>query len=146
MRALLVACFVVALSAVGVALERPWIVTAYRTVEIAAAWPPHVVATVPRVHLVPRIEHGWRPMPWSRWTDPHAQARRVREIEGSSPVGTVMRTGLWIELAAALLALLRILKSIGGPLWFIIGRTGRLTPSTTYGAAHWATGRELRDL
>ncbi len=146
MRALLTACFVVALSAGIVALERPHIVTAYQTMEVAAAWPPHVVATIPRVHLLPRLEHGWQPMPWAQWTAPRARARRLREIGGPSPVGQAVRTGLWIELALALLALLMLLRKVWGPLWFVVGRTGRLTPSDAHGAAQWATAGTIRRL
>jgi len=103
-RALLLACFVVVVSSGIALLERPGIITAYQTVEIAAAWPPHVVATIPRVHLIPRLEQGWRPMPWPQWTDPRARARRLAEINGRSSVGQVMRTDLWVE--SALVALL----------------------------------------
>jgi len=144
-KALLAACLVVIVSVVGVAvLERPQLVAAYHTVEVAAAWPPHVVATVPRVHLLPRLEHGWRPMPWAQWTDPHAQARRLQEINGPSPVGATMRTGLWVELAGAGLVLLlgRLWAPLWAPLWFILGRAGRLTPGTAHGAARWGDRRD----
>ena len=145
MRALLAACLVVVVSVVGVALlERPHIVTAYQTVEIAAAWPPHVVATVPRVHLIPRLEHGWRPMPWAQWTDARAQARRLQEINGPSSVGQAIRTGLWIEGVAALLAVLALILRLWAPLWFVVGRAGRLTPGTALGAARWGTWRDAR--
>jgi len=146
-RAFLLACFiVVGASAVGVALERPQIVTAYHTVEIAAAWPPHVVATIPRVHLIPRLAHGWRPMPWAQWTDPHARTRRLAEINGRSSVGQAMRIGLWVEIAMVALLLLALLKSAWGPVWFVVGRAGRLTPSNAHGAAQWATRRDVRRL
>jgi len=122
-KALLVACLVVIVSvAVVAALERPQLVAAYHTVEIAAAWPPHVVATVPRVHLIPRLEHGWRPMPWAQWTDPHAQPRRLAEINGPSSVGATMRTGLWVELAGAGLVVLLLVGRLWAPLWFVVGR------------------------
>jgi len=144
-KALLVACLVVIVSAVGVAaLERPQLVAAYHTVEVAAAWPPHVVATVPRVHLIPRLAHGWQPMPWEQWTDPDARARRLQEINGPSPVGATMRTGLWIEVAAALLVALALLRRLWAPLWFVVGRAGRLTPGTALGAARWADRRDAR--
>ncbi len=145
MKALLVACLVVIVSVAGVAvLERPQLVAAYHTVEVAAAWPPHVVATVPRVHLIPRLEHGWRPMPWPQWTDARAQARRLQEINGPSPVGATMRTGLWVELAGAGLVLLLLLGRLWAPLWFILGRAGRLTPGTAHGAARWGDRRDAR--
>jgi len=132
-------------SAVGVAaLERPQLVAAYHTVEVAAAWPPHVVATVPRVHLIPRLAHGWQPMPWEQWTDPDARARRLQEINGPSPVGATMRIGLWIEVAAALLVALALLRRLWAPLWFVVGRAGRLTPGTALGAARWADRRDAR--
>jgi type IV secretory pathway TraG/TraD family ATPase VirD4 len=144
-KALLVACLVVIVSVAGVAvLERPQLVAAYHTVEVAAAWPPHVVATVPRVHLIPRLEHGWRPMPWPQWTDARAQARRLQEINGPSPVGATMRTGLWVELAGAGLVLLLLLGRLWAPLWFILGRAGRLTPGTAHGAARWGDRRDAR--
>jgi len=143
-RALLVACLVVVASSGIALLERPHIVTAYHTVEIAAAWPPHVVATIPRVHLIPRLEHGWRPMPWPQWTDPHAQTRRIAEINGPSSVGQAMRIGLWIEVAAALLVVLALLRKLWAPLWFVVGRAGRLTPGTALGAARWADRRDAR--
>jgi len=112
-RALLVACLVVVTSGGIALLERPHIVTAYQTVEVAAAWPPHVVATIPRVHLIPRIEHGWRPMPWRQWTDPHARTRRLAEINESAPVGQALRTGLWVEVAAVLLLVGAFLRKLG---------------------------------
>jgi len=145
-RALLLACFVVVGSSGIALLERPRIITAYQTVEIAAAWPPHVVATIPRVHLIPRLEQGWRPMPWPQWTDPRARARRLAEINGRSSVGQVMRTGLWVEVGLVALVLLAFLKSAWGPLWFVVGRAGRLTPSDAHGAAQWATARDIRRL
>jgi len=144
-KALLAACLVVIVSVAGVAvLERPQLVAAYHTVEVAAAWPPHVVATVPRVHLIPRLEHGWRPMPWPQWTDARAQARRLQEINGPSPVGATMRTGLWVELVGAGLVLLLLLGRLWAPLWFILGRAGRLTPGTAHGAARWGDRRDAR--
>jgi len=118
-RALLVACLVVVASSGIVLLERPHIVTAYQTVEIAAAWPPHVVATVPR---------------------------RLAEINGRSSVGQAMRIGLWVEIAMVALLLLAVLKSAWGPVWFVVGRAGRLTPSDAHGAAQWATRRDVRRL
>ncbi len=145
MKALLAACLVVIVSVVGVAaLERPQLVAAYHTVEVAAAWPPHVVATVPRVHLIPRLEHGWRPMPWAQWTDPRARARRLQEINGPSPVGATMRTGLWVELASVGVLLLALLRTLWAPLWFVFGRAGQLTPGTAHGAARWGTRRDAR--
>jgi len=143
-KALLVACLVVVASSGIALLERPHIVTAYQTVEVAAAWPPHVVATIPRVHLIPRLEHGWRPMPWSQWTDPHARTRRLVEINGPSPVGQAMRTGLWVEVAAALLVVLALLRKLWAPLWFVVGRAGTLKPGTALGAARWADRRDAR--
>jgi len=143
-KALLVACFVIAASAVGVMVARPQIGAAYHTVEIGAAWPPHVVATIPRVHLIPRFEHGWRPMPWAQWTDPRAQPRRLAEINGPSPVGQALRTGLWIEVAAVLLLVLALLRTLWAPLWFVVGRAGQLTPGTAHGAARWADRRDAR--
>jgi len=144
-KALLAACLVVIVSVVGVAaLERPQLVAAYHTVEVAAAWPPHVVATVPRVHLIPRLEHGWRPMPWAQWTDPRARARRLQEINGPSPVGATMRTGLWVELASVGVLLLALLRTLWAPLWFVFGRAGQLTPGTAHGAARWGTRRDAR--
>jgi len=144
MRALLVACLVVVTSSGIALLERPHIVTAYHTVEIAAAWPPHVVATIPRVHLIPRLEHGWRPLPWAQWTDPHARTRRLVEINGRSSVGQAMRIGLWVEVGLMALLLLALLKSAWGPLWFVVGRAGKLTPGTAHGAARWADRRDAR--
>jgi len=144
-KALLVACFVIAASAVGVVLARPQIVTAYHTVEVAAAWPPHVVATIPRVHLLPRLEHGWRPMPWTQWTDPRAQARRLVEINGPSSVGQLMRIGLWVEVATVILiVVLPLLRTLWAPIWFVVGRAGKLTPGTAHGAARWADRRDAR--
>jgi len=144
-KALLVACLVVIVSVAGVAaLERPQLVAAYHALEVAAAWPPHVVATVPRVHLLPRLEHGWRPMPWPQWTDDRAQPRRLAEINGPSPVGQAMRIGLWIEVAAALLVALALLRTLWAPLWFVVGRAGRLTPGTAHGAARWGDRRDAR--
>jgi len=143
-RALLVACLVVVASSGIALLERPHIVTAYQTVEIAAAWPPHVVATIPRVHLLPRIEHGWRPMPWAQWTDPHARTRRLTEINGPSSVGQAMRIGLWVEIALVALLLLAVLKSAWAPLWFVVGRAGKLAPGTAHGSARWADRRDAR--
>jgi len=144
-KALLVACFVIAASAVGVVVAHPQIVTAYHTVEIAAAWPPHVVATIPRVHLIPRLAHGWRPMPWPQWTDPRAQARRLVEINGPSSVGQLMRIGLWVEVAAVILiVVLPLLRALWAPLWFVIGRAGTLKPGTAHGAARWAGQRDAR--
>jgi type IV secretory pathway TraG/TraD family ATPase VirD4 len=144
-KALLVACFVIAASAVGIVLARPQIVTAYHTVEIAAAWPPHVVATIPRVHLIPRLAHGWRPMPWPQWTDPRAQARRLTEINGPSSVGQLMRIGLWVEVAAVILiVVLPLLRTLWAPLWFVVGRAGTLKPGTAHGAARWASRRDAR--
>jgi len=144
-KALLVACFVIAASAVGVVLARPQIVTAYHTVEIAAAWPPHVVATIPRVHLIPRLAHGWRPMPWPQWTDPRAQTRRLTEINGPSSVGQLMRIGLWVEVATVILiVVLPLLRTLWAPLWFVIGRVGKLTPGTAHGAARWGDRRDAR--
>ncbi len=145
MKALLVACFVIAASAVSVILARPQIVTAYQTAEVAAAWPPHVVATIPRVHLLPRLEHGWRPMPWTQWTDPRAQARRLVEINGPSSVGQLMRIGLWVEVAAVILiVVLPLLRTLWAPIWFVVGRAGKLTPGTAHGAARWADRRDAR--
>jgi len=143
-KALLVACLVVVASGGIALLERPHIVTAYQTVEIAAAWSPHVVATIPRIHLIPRLEHGWRPMPFSQWIDPHARKRRLTEINGRSPVGQAMRTGLWVEIALVALLLLALLKSAWGPLWFVVGRAGKLTPGTAHGTARWAGQRDAR--
>jgi len=144
-KALLVACFVIAASAVSVILARPQIVTAYQTAEVAAAWPPHVVATIPRVHLLPRLEHGWRPMPWTQWTDPRAQARRLVEINGPSSVGQLMRIGLWVEVAAVILiVVLPLLRTLWAPIWFVVGRAGKLTPGTAHGAARWADRRDAR--
>jgi len=143
-RALLVACLVVVASSGIALLERPHIVTAYQTVEIAAAWPPHVVATVPRVHLIPRLAHGWHPMPWAQWTDPQARPRRLAEINGPSAVGQAMRVGLWIEGAAALLVVLALLRKLWAPLWFVVGRAGKLAPGTAHGAARWADRRDAR--
>ena len=144
MRALLPACFVVALSAGIVALARPQLVTAYQTMEVAGAWPPHVVAALPRDHLIAHIEHGWRPMPWAQWTDPRARARRLREINGPSVVGKTMRTGLWVELASVGLLLVLLLAKLWGPIWFVLGRAGQLTPGTTHGTARWAGQRDVR--
>ncbi len=144
MRALLVACLVVVTSGGIALLERPHIVTAYQTVEVAAAWPPHVVATIPRVHLIPRLEHGWRPMPWPQWTDPHARTRRLAEINESAPVGQALRAGLWVEVAAVLLLVGAFLRKLWAPLWFVVGRAGKLTPGTAHGAARWADRRDAR--
>jgi len=144
-KALLVACFVIAASGGIALLERPQIVTAYQTVEIAAAWPPHVIATIPRVHLVPRLAHGWRPMPWPQWTDPRARARRLAEIDGPSSVGQLMRIGLWVEVAAVvLIVVLPLLRTLWAPLWFVVGRAGTLKPGTAHGAARWASRRDAR--
>jgi len=144
-RALLVACFVIAASSGIALLERPHIITAYQSAEVAAAWPPHVVATIPRVHLIPRLAHGWRPMPWSQWTDARARTRRLAEINGPSSVGQLMRIGLWVEVAAVILiVVLPLLRTLWAPLWFVIGRAGKLKPGTAHGAARWAGQRDAR--
>jgi len=144
-KALLVACFVIAASGGIALLERPHIVTAYQAAEIAAAWPPHVVATIPRVHLIPRLAHGWRPMPWPQWTDPRARVRRLAEINGPSSVGQLMRIGLWVEVATVILiVVLPLLRTLWAPLWFVVGRAGKLKPGTAHGAARWAGQRDAR--
>ncbi len=144
MKGFFVGCLVVAAS-VGIALlVRPAAVGTWHTVEIAAAWPPHVVATLPRVHLIPRLEHGWRPLSWGAWTDPHARAGRIKEINGPTSLGTAMRTGLWIEAGLVLLIVLALLRGAWAPLWFVVGRAGRLTPGTAHGSARWAGQRDAR--
>jgi type IV secretory pathway TraG/TraD family ATPase VirD4 len=144
-KALLVACFVIAASGGIALLERPHIVTAYQAAEIAAAWPPHVVATIPRVHLIPRLAHGWRPLPWPQWTDPRARVRRLAEINGPSSVGQLMRIGLWVEVATVILiVVLPLLRTLWAPLWFVVGRAGKLKPGTAHGAARWAGQRDAR--
>ncbi len=147
MRALFVACFVVVgLSVAGVMLERSRIVATYQAAEVAAAWPAHSVATLPRVHLLPRLEHGWRPLSWGAWMAPRQRAARFREINGPTALGQAMRTGLWIEAGVALLVLVGLLRAVWPLVWFVIGRAGRLTPGDAHGAAQWATGRDVRRL
>lgn len=148
MKALLVAFLVVAAS-VGVALlARPLLVVAYHTVYVAVAWPAQTAVsayeTTRHAHWLTTTQHkGWRIIGWARWMLPAWRERNYHAVQAATQHATLVRWGMLTEVAAVvLLAVVPFLRTLWGPLWFVLGRAGRLTPGTAHGAARWASQQD----
>ncbi len=150
MKAFLLACLVVAAS-VGIALlARPLLVVAWHTVYVAVAWPaqaavsayemtqhPHWLTTTQRT--------GWHIVGWTRWMLPAWRERNYHALQATTRHATLVRWGMLAEVAAVVLVVvLPLLRKVWGPVWFVIGRAGKLTPGTAHGAARWAGQRDAR--
>jgi len=149
-RALLVACLVVAVS-IGVALlARPWLVTTWHTVYVAVAWPAQAAVSsyemTQHPHWITTIEHkGWRGVGWTRWMLPAWRAHNYRALHAATRHARLVRWAMLAEVVAVLvLAGVPLVRKVWGPVWFVIGRAGKLTPGTAHGAARWGDRGDAR--
>ena len=150
MKAFLLACLVVAAS-IGVALlARPWLVTTWHTVYVAVAWPAQAAVSsyemTQHPHWITTIEHkGWRGVGWTRWMLPAWRAHNYRALHAATRHARLVRWAMLAEVVAVLvLAGVPLVRKVWGPVWFVIGRAGKLTPGTALGAARWADRRDAR--
>jgi len=142
-KAFLLACLVVAAS-IGVALlARPWLVTTWHTVYVAVAWPAQAAVSsyemTQHPHWITTIEHkGWRGVGWTRWMLPAWRAHNYRALHAATKHARLVRWAMLAEVVAVLvLAGVPLVRKVWGPVWFVIGRAGKLTPGTAHGAARW---------
>jgi len=149
-KAFLLACLVVAAS-VGIALlARPLLVVAWHTVYVAVAWPAQAAVsayeTTQHAHWLTTTQRkGWRIVGWTRWMLPAWRERNYHALQAATPHATLVRWGMLAEVAAVVLVVvLPLLRKVWGPVWFVIGRAGKLTPGTAHGAARWAGQRDAR--
>jgi len=149
-KAFFLACLAVAAS-IGVALlARPLLVVAYHTVYVAVAWPAQAAVsayeTTQRAHWLTTTQHrGWHIVGWTRWMLPAWRERNYHALQAATRHATLVRWGMLTEVAAiVLVVVLPLLRTLWGPLWFVLGRAGRLTPGTAHGAARWASQRDAR--
>jgi len=147
-KAFLLACLVVAAS-VGIALlARPLLVVAWHTVYVAVAWPAQATVsayeTTQHAHWLTTTQHrGWRIVGWTRWMLPAWRERNYHALQATTRHASLVRWGMLAEVVAVVLVvILPLLRKLWGPLWFVLGRAGRLTPGTAHGAARWAGRRE----
>ncbi len=150
MKAFLLACLVVAAS-VGIALlARPWLVTTWHTVYVAVAWPAQAAVSsyemTQHPHWITTIEHkGWRGVGWTRWMLPAWRAHNYRALHAVTRHARLVRWAMLAEVGAVLvLAGVPLVRKVWGPVWFVIGRAGKLTPGTAHGAARWGDRRDAR--
>ncbi len=150
MKAFLLACLVVAAS-VGIALlARPLLVVAWHTVYVAVAWPAQAAVsayeTTQHAHWLTTTQRkGWRIVGWTRWMLPAWRERNYHALQAATQHATLVRWGMLAEVAAVVLVVvLPLLRKVWGPVWFVIGRAGKLTPGTAHGAARWADRRDTR--
>jgi len=149
-KAFLLACLVVAAS-VGIALlARPWLVTTWHTVYVAVAWPAQAAVSsyemTQHPHWITAIEHkGWRGVGWTRWMLPAWRAHNYRALHAATKHARLVRWAMLAEVVAVVLVVvLPLLRKVWGPVWFVIGRAGKLTPGTAHGTARWADRRDAR--
>jgi len=147
-KALLVACLVV-IGSVAVALfAHPLLVVAWQTLYVGAAWPAQatvsVYETMQHAHWLTTTQHkGWRIIGWTRWMLPAYRERNYRALHAATPHALLVRWGLRAEVGAVLLVVVvPLARALWGPVWFILGRAGRLTPGTAHGAARWGDRRD----
>jgi len=139
-KAFLLACLVVAAS-VGIALlARPWLVTTWHTVYVAVAWPAQAAVSsyemTQHPHWITAIEHkGWRGVGWTRWMLPAWRAHNYRALHAATRHARLVRWAMLAEVVAVLvLAGVPLVRKVWGPVWFVIGRAGKLAPGTAHGA------------
>jgi len=149
-KAFLLACLVVAAS-VGIALlTRPLLVVAWHTVYVAVAWPAQAAVSsyemTQHPHWITAIEHkGWRGVGWTRWMLPAWRAHNYRALHAATRHARLVRWAMLAEVVAVVLVVvLPLVRKVWGPVWFVIGRAGKLTPGTAHGAARWAGQRDAR--
>ena len=141
MKALSVACLVVIGSVAGALFAHPLLVVAWQTLYVGAAWPAQatvsVYETMQHAHWLTTTQHkGWRIIGWTRWMLPAYRERNYRALHAATPHALLVRWGLRAEVAAVLLVVVvPLARALWAPVWFILGRAGRLTPGTAHGAA-----------
>jgi len=149
-KAFLLACLAVAAS-VGIALlARPLLVVAWHTVYVAVAWPAQATVsayeTTRHGHWLTTTQRkGWHIIGWTRWMLPAWRERNYHTVQAATQQATLVRWGMLTEVAAVVLVVaLPLLRKLWGPLWFVVGRAGKLTPGTAHGTARWADRRDAR--
>ena len=122
---------------------------------VSAAWPVVGMATLLHTpHSLKGIiaghpAHALQAISWWAWMQ-RPVGPRWTLLQAHTHLAAQMRLWFYIELAlcALLVASLafRVVRGTWGPLWFVLGRVGRLQPGQTHGKAAWADRRDARGL